>query len=100
MSAADHSRAGAEKSSRDAGCTVRDRSPRHRMKLITKLSKLPLVRWVLEFRFLKFGTVGASGTVVNLGVLYFGQEYLFAAIQPPAMRLNVSLGLAIFCATV
>ena len=49
---------------------------------------------------MKFGTVGASGVVVNLSVLYLCQEFLFVAIQPPNMRLNVSLAAAIFCATV
>ncbi len=37
---------------------------------------------------------------MNLGVLYVGQEFLFVAIQSEDMRLNVSLALAIFCATV
>jgi dolichol-phosphate mannosyltransferase len=55
---------------------------------------------VLGHRFLKFGAVGASGTAVNLGVLYLGQEFLFAAIEPAGTRLNASLALAIFCATV
>ena len=49
---------------------------------------------------MKFGTVGASGVVVNLGVLYLCQEFLFHAIQSPGMRLNVSLAVAIFFATV
>ncbi len=49
---------------------------------------------------MKFGTVGASGVVVNLSVLYLCQEFLFVAIQSPNMRLNVSLAAAIFCATV
>jgi putative flippase GtrA len=48
----------------------------------------------------KFGTVGASGMVINLGVLYISQEYLFVAIQDPDMRLNASLVMAIFFATV
>jgi putative flippase GtrA len=64
------------------------------MRLITRLTA-----WLLKQRFLKFGTVGASGTVVNLGVLYLAQEFFFSAIASPAMRLNVSLAMAIFCAT-
>ena len=49
---------------------------------------------------MKFATVGASGVVVNLVVLYICQEFLFAFIQTPGMRLNVSLAAAIFVATV
>ena len=69
------------------------------MKLIARIAEQPLLAWLLKKRFIKFGTVGASGVLVNLGVLYLGQEYLFAAIQPTDMRLNVALALAIFCAT-
>jgi len=70
------------------------------MKLLTKLAEHPLLKWFFRKRFIKFGTVGASGVVVNLGVLYVSQEFLFVAISSPDMRLNVSLGMAIFCATV
>jgi putative flippase GtrA len=70
------------------------------MSFIGRLASLPGLRWVLGHRFLKFGAVGASGTAVNLGVLYLGQEFLFAAIEPAGTRLNASLALAIFCATV
>jgi len=69
------------------------------MSLITRLAELPLLSWLFKKRFIKFGTVGASGVLVNLGVLYLGQEFLFTVIQSHDMRLNVSLGLAIFCAT-
>ena len=51
-------------------------------------------------RFIKFGTVGLSGTVVNLSVLYFGQEWLLKEVQPESMRLHLSLGAAILLATV
>ena len=60
----------------------------------------PRVARMLKFRFLKFGTVGASGTFVNLGVLYIGQEFLFRAIAQPEMRLNFSLAGAILVATI
>lgn len=70
------------------------------MSFIDSFAKLPAIRWMLRHRFLKFGTVGASGTLVNLGVLYLAQEFLFAAVQPAESRLNASLALAIFCATV
>ena len=49
---------------------------------------------------MKFGIVGASGTVVNLSVLYVAQEYLFVSIEAPQTRLNLSLMVAIFLATV
>jgi len=70
------------------------------MRLIERLAGQSLLAWFFKKRFIKFGTVGASGVLVNLGVLYLGQEFLFTAIQSHDMRLNVSLGLAIFCATV
>lgn len=70
------------------------------MKLLTKLAGHPLPGWFFKKRFIRFGMVGASGVVVNLGVLYVSQEFLFVAISSPDMRLNVSLATAIFCATV
>jgi len=69
------------------------------MNYIEKLLRLPVVGWILRHRFVKFATVGGSGVLINLAVLYLGQEYLFTAIESPSMRLNVSLGLAILCAT-
>ncbi len=56
-------------------------------------------RRVISRRFLKFGTVGASGTVINLSILYLAREYVFEGITPPELSLNLSLALAIFCAT-
>jgi len=64
------------------------------------LSLASLLRRIFSRRFLKFGTVGASGTVVNLGILYLGQEHLFRDMQPTQLKLNLSLALAIFLATV
>jgi putative flippase GtrA len=64
-----------------------------------RITKHPLTVWVFKKRFIKFGTVGASGVVVNLGVLYVCQEFLFIAIKTPSMRLNASLVVAIFFAT-
>jgi putative flippase GtrA/4-amino-4-deoxy-L-arabinose transferase-like glycosyltransferase len=69
------------------------------MNFIETLRSSRLVGWVFRHRFVKFGTVGGSGVLINLGVLYLGQEYLFTAIESPSMRLNVSLCLAILCAT-
>ena len=58
-----------------------------------------LLRLIFSRLFLKFGTVGASGTVVNIGMLYLAQEFLFNTVQTPEIRLNLSLALAIFLAT-
>ncbi len=62
-----------------------------------------LLRRIFSRRFLKFGTVGASGIVVNQGVLYIAQEYIFHVSHVPGevnwLGLNLSLGLAIFFAT-
>ena len=54
---------------------------------------------LLRHRFIRFGTVGLSGTVVNMAVLYVSQTVLFADIYPAEKRLYFSLGLAIFLAT-
>lgn len=70
------------------------------MNLLHRLYRLPLIGWVLEQRFLRFGVVGATGTVVNMAVLFAGQEWLFRAIEPAATRLNFSLPLAVFVATI
>ena len=64
-----------------------------------KLSIASLLRRIFSWRFLKFGTVGASGVVINQGLLYVAQEYIFHGFQQPEMRLNLSLALAIFFAT-
>lgn len=69
------------------------------MTLLARLMRHRLVAWALKQRFVKFGTVGASGMVVNLGVLYLCQEFLLVAIEAPGMRLNASLAMAIFFAT-
>jgi len=69
------------------------------MKFVQQLTRLPLVVWFFKKRFIKFGTVGASGVLVNLGVLYVCQEFVFRGIASHDMRLNVSLAAAIFFAT-
>lgn len=63
------------------------------------MSIASLARRVFSFRFLKFGTVGASGIVVNQGLLYYAQEHIFNGFRQAEMRLNLSLALAIFFAT-
>lgn len=63
-------------------------------------SVLTLLRWLETFRYIKFGIVGASGTVVNLVVLHLGHEYLFTAIEPAGSKPYASLALAITVATI
>lgn len=60
---------------------------------------LGLLLWLKQFRYVKFGLVGASGTVVNLVVLYVAHEYLFRAVEPPGSKPYASLALAILIAT-
>lgn len=64
-----------------------------------RLHTASLMRRIFSKRFLKFGTVGASGTVVNIGILYLAQEHIFHTVQSAEIRLNLSLALAIFMAT-
>lgn len=59
-----------------------------------------LIDWLHGFRYVRFGLVGASGTVVNLAVLYTAHEYLFNAVEPPGSKPYFSLALAIAVATV
>ena len=55
----------------------------------------PMARW----RFVKFGAVGASGTLINIAVLYACQEFLLGQIADFHARLNVSIAIAITLAT-
>jgi putative flippase GtrA len=57
------------------------------------------IEWLKGFRYIKFGLVGASGTLVNMVVLFVGQEYIFRFIQGERTRLYVSLAVAIAVAT-
>jgi dolichol-phosphate mannosyltransferase len=59
-----------------------------------------LIEWLKGFRYVKFGLVGASGTVVNMVILFVAQEYLLAFIEVARSRLYASLALAIAIATV
>ncbi len=56
----------------------------------------PMAHW----RFVKFGLVGGSGTVINIAVLYAAQEYLLRGIADFHSRLNYSIALAITLATI
>jgi putative flippase GtrA len=62
-----------------------------------------LLRRIFSIRFLKFGTVGVSGIVVNQGVLYLVQEHVFNVSQVVGAvnwwQLNIALTAAIFFAT-
>ena len=62
-----------------------------------------LVLWALglleRYRYIKFGIVGASGTVVNLEVLHLGHEYLFNHLEAAYNKPYFSLALAIAVAT-
>ena len=69
------------------------------MKLDLRISIGSLMRRIFSRRFLKFGTVGVSGMAVNMGLLYVAQEHIFNAVQQPEIKLNLSLALAIFFAT-
>ena len=55
---------------------------------------------MLRWRFIKFGLVGASGTVINIVVLYLAQEHLLKGIADFHTRLNYSIALAITLATI
>jgi len=55
--------------------------------------------WIERYRYLKFGIVGASGTVVNLTVLHFGHEYVFNSVEAAYQKPYISLAFAIFIAT-
>lgn len=62
-----------------------------------------LVLWALglieRYRYIKFGIVGASGTVVNLVMLHIGHEHIFNAIEAGYKKPYLSLALAISVAT-
>lgn len=60
---------------------------------------MALAQWLQKFRYIKFGIVGAGGTVVNIAVLYLAQNYVFDWIGPEKVRLAASLALAILIAT-
>ena len=59
-----------------------------------------LLAWLKGFRYIKFGLVGASGTVINMATLFLAQEFLLRSIEPAHHRLYASLALAIAVATI
>ncbi|MDP3652499.1 MAG: GtrA family protein [Rhodoferax sp.] len=68
-------------------------------RTLVQRSILWALAWIERYRYLKFGIVGASGTVVNLVVLHLGHEYLFNAIEASYKKPYLSLALAIAVAT-
>ena len=60
---------------------------------------MQLVRWLSRIRYVKFGVVGASGTVVNVLVLYLCHNYLFDALEADLGKPYLSLAVAIAVAT-
>ncbi len=68
----------------------------------TPLQRLILwsLGWLERYRYLKFGIVGASGTVVNLVVLHLGHEHLFNHLESSYNKPYFSLALAICLATI
>ena len=60
----------------------------------------PRFQQMLRWRFIKFGMVGGSGTVINIAVLYLAQEHVLHGIADFHQRLNYSIALAITVATI
>ncbi|MFH0845238.1 MAG: GtrA family protein [Pseudomonadota bacterium] len=69
------------------------------MNKVDEIRFLPGIGPLLRYRFLKFGIVGFSGTIVNLAVLYLNQEIFLKGIFPADKRLHLSLAGAVFLAT-
>ena len=70
------------------------------MNALRRLLVRPLLDRLVTHRFVKFGTVGFSGTIVNLLVLYCSQEFILRSVYPEERRLSLSLAGAIFLATI
>lgn len=68
--------------------------------IIDKIYGIPIIGPLIRHRFVKFSVVGLSGMIVNLAALYVGQEVLFRDMSSDTTRLNLSLALAIFLATI
>lgn len=60
----------------------------------------PLLQRLFAWRYIRFATVGAGGTLVNIVVLYLMQEWVLPlAIADAEWRLAIALGCAICVAT-
>lgn len=51
--------------------------------------------WRQRHRFFKFGMVGLSGVVVNQAAVWLCHAHVFAAVENPSLRLNLSLAVGI-----
>ena len=61
----------------------------------------PLLQRLFKWRYLRFATVGAFGTVVNIAVLFAMQEWVLPLlIADTSLRLSLALACAIAVATV
>ena len=60
---------------------------------------LQRLQWLSRIRYFKFGVVGASGTVVNMLVLYLCHNYLFDGLEADLGKPYLSLAVAIAVAT-
>jgi dolichol-phosphate mannosyltransferase len=61
----------------------------------------PWLMRLFKWRYIRFATVGASGTVVNIGVLYVLQEWVLPLfVVDASLRLSLALACAIAVATV
>lgn len=69
------------------------------MRFLDRFCKQSLIRVLFNHRFVRFGTVGSSGTIVNMVVLYLNQSIVLKDIYPIKHRLYFSLAVAIFLAT-
>lgn len=63
------------------------------------VSRLPGGEWLVKQRFAKFGAVGFAGTIVNVGVLYLADKFVYRGVESPDLRANVALATAILLAT-
>jgi putative flippase GtrA len=64
------------------------------------VSRLPGGEWLVRQRFAKFGAVGFAGTIVNIAVLSFSNQFVYQGIGSAYIRENLALLTGIFIATV
>ena len=73
--------------------------PRVTQAVKDAVSRLPGGEWLVKQRFAKFGAVGFAGTIVNVGVLYLADKFVYRGVESPDLRANLALATAIFIAT-
>ncbi|MCD6305536.1 MAG: GtrA family protein [Deltaproteobacteria bacterium] len=69
------------------------------MGFLETIQEFPVIKALFRIRFIRFGLVGFSGTLINMGVLYVNQSILLRQVHPPDKRLHISLAIAICIAT-